>query len=144
MACSAVRYFRNYSLALLATVLLMHIVDALPGLESSKIALAFFPLLVAATAEGMAVARTKRFHPGKRVAWKAAAQMAAISVFAGFSALLLAAWVAPNLFGNLGVYPSVSVSAQLFGLALCSLLVLRIGFSYGLLSELRNQQSLSS
>ena len=124
-------FLANYLLSFIGTVLLMTLLEFVPGLQPSLAPLLVLPLLISSTIEGQHYAQIHHTRPSPRKCWIAALKMTVLVVISVCVTLPFVLWWQGNLAW---IGPSALI------LVAVALLLLRIGYAIGLASELKGRQ----
>jgi hypothetical protein len=143
MQFRVVKFCRNYLLVLLVLLPLMGLAELLPGLAPSPLAVIFLPLLAAATFEGQAYARAMRARPRFCQSCGTACKMTLAAGVCGGGLFLTGAQISPSAIAALGLNPSAESLRGSLLLALLGFVTLRLGYAFGLATELKSQRLLA-
>ena len=132
-------FCRNYVVALVGTFALLLGFERIPGLNPGYSALLVMPLLAVSVVEGKTFARASRVRPRNSAACLACLKMAVLSAI-----IVMLVWMAgqawlPGLLAALGPLPFDSLTVTAIAFVMSAMLTLRLGFHFGVTSELQAQ-----
>ncbi len=141
MSIRVCRFCLNYCVALVCTFLLVRLIGMLSGLSTGYASLLVLPLFVVATLEGKSFARLRRAQPRKRQSLAASLQMMVLALVVGTAFYILGRQFIPGVVSLLALPAIDNIWLAVAIISGGTLIVLRLGYAFGLASELKGQQS---
>lgn len=130
----------NFAFAFLATFMGMLIIQNVTGLEASIVVLVILPLVIASMVEGQVFGRRYQVRPSGRLCWLASLRMTAMVT------LMALCIIIPRLISDqqdLAELAEIEATGRALAFVLMIAVVwvlLRLGYSIGLATELKGQQ----
>lgn len=130
----------NYCLAFAATFFAMVILNWIGGLHASAAVLFILPLIAASMTEGQIFARRYRKRPSNQLCWRASLRMSAMVMLMFLAVLIPSIILQPGLRAELASIDAVGRAATYLLLFTAALGLVRLGYGFGLATELKGQQ----